>query len=476
MTPAAHNRLGGAPAPVYTGGDDRAADDMTEDQQLLRRYVEAGAEDAFAALVHRHLDLVYSAALRQLNGDAHLARDAAQQVFVDLARKAHSLVDRPVLAGWLFTGTRFAAAKLVRREQRRRAREQEAHDMNELTREDAQPVDWARVRPVLDDALGELSDPERDAILLRFFESRAFADIGARLGVAENAARMRVERALDKLHALLRRKGVTSSAAALAAALGSQGVVAAPAGLAAVITTAAVGAGSAVATWFGLTKLQVAASLAVAAAGLGGVAVQEHARRALDRELAGLRAETAGIADLRELTHVLARELDEVRQLRTDDAALGQLRDEALELRRRLAASAPRPDAATNRRPAAGGTRETLDLSKLDRLPAVVHREPPKYPADMLAAGIAGEVLVRLVVDANGQVRDAFPAKSTRPEFELAAIEGVKQWTFDPGLKTGRTVSTRMEVPISFVPGTDAPGGRGIAVGELKAVDNADWF
>src|SRR4051812_24512782 len=207
---------------------------MTDDAELLRRYAEEAADDAFAELVRRHVNLVYSAALRQLNGDAHLAADATQLVFTDLARKAGKLAGHRVLAGWLFTSTRFATAKLVRGERRRQAREQEAQLMQELFQDDsAASLDWQRVRPVLDEALGELNENDREAILLRFFEGRDFAAVGARLNIADNTARMRVERALDKLRTLLERRGVTSTSAALATVLANQAVLAAPVGLAA---------------------------------------------------------------------------------------------------------------------------------------------------------------------------------------------------------------------------------------------------
>src|SRR5213595_1088127 len=123
---------------------------MLEDAELLRRYSEDRSEEAFAELVRRHVNLVHSAALRQVNGDAHLAADVAQLVFTDLARKAGALAGHRVLAGWLFTSTRFAASKLVRGERRRHSREQEAQLMQELTRDSAAPLDWDRVRPILD--------------------------------------------------------------------------------------------------------------------------------------------------------------------------------------------------------------------------------------------------------------------------------------------------------------------------------------
>ena len=107
--------------------------DDDDDIALLRRYAGENSEAAFAELVRRHVSLVYHAALRQTGGDVTLAEDATQAVFTDLARKAPSLLHRPVITGWLYTSTRFAAAKAKRTERRRQTREQEAHLMHELT-------------------------------------------------------------------------------------------------------------------------------------------------------------------------------------------------------------------------------------------------------------------------------------------------------------------------------------------------------
>lgn len=213
-----------------------------DDAQLLRQYVEAKSEPAFGELVQRHLALVYHAAARQLGADRHLAEDITQAVFILLAEKSRSLLGHPSLAGWLHTTTHFKVARALRAVRRRQLREQAV-----LAMTDDGPAssadEWDRIRPVLDQVLQELNDGDREALLLRFFENRAFAEIGARLRLTEAAAHKRVERALEKLRIRLARRGVTSSAAAFAALLGTHGALAAPAGLAASVTSAVVTSG-----------------------------------------------------------------------------------------------------------------------------------------------------------------------------------------------------------------------------------------
>src|ERR1051325_2816130 len=228
------------------------------DHDLLQRYAQSRCEASFTELVKRYVDLVYSAALRQVGGDAHLAHDVTQSVFIDLARKADALSARTVLAGWLYTSTHYAAAKIVRTEQRWRQREQKANSMRETSDVSAVEPSWEELRPVIDAAMLDLNKDDRDAVLLRYFERRQLGEVGAKLGVSEEAARKRVDRALEKLRGLLARRGVTSASTALIIVLGTHTVTGAPAGMAASIAGAAI-ASTAITTGGTLTILKLMA-------------------------------------------------------------------------------------------------------------------------------------------------------------------------------------------------------------------------
>ncbi|HUA66583.1 MAG TPA: sigma-70 family RNA polymerase sigma factor [Alphaproteobacteria bacterium] len=241
---------------------------MRPDCELLRQFARTNSEDAFAELVKRHLNLVYSAALRQVNGDAHLAKDVAQSVFTDLARKAHSISRRENLSGWLYTSAHFAAAKLVRGENRRRDREETFMRETETINETAGHDDWAKIRSALDEAMHELKESDREAILARYFENRPFAELGAKFGLNENAARMRVERALEKLRSIFARRGIVT-AGALASAISVNAVQVAPANLAAALTTTSLAAAAETGT-FTFIKTMIAAKLKLA---VGAIAV-----------------------------------------------------------------------------------------------------------------------------------------------------------------------------------------------------------
>jgi RNA polymerase sigma factor (sigma-70 family) len=202
---------------------------MIPDAELLQRYMANASNGAFAELMRRHLPLVYQAALRQLNGDAHLAQDVSQEVFTAMARNAPKLVRHPSLSGWLYVTACYAARRLVRKLARQRLREEKAGEPLGLIEAEAH---WGDVREVIDDALLRLNAADREAVLLRFFEGLRFSEISAKLGLSEDGARLRVDRALDKIRRQFTRRGIVTSAAALGAALTTQSRAATPAGLA----------------------------------------------------------------------------------------------------------------------------------------------------------------------------------------------------------------------------------------------------
>ncbi|MBE2214255.1 MAG: sigma-70 family RNA polymerase sigma factor [Opitutaceae bacterium] len=278
---------------------------MVEDSELLHRFAREGDQSAFAELVTRHLDRAYAVALRGVGGDTHLAEDVAQIVFTTLARKAASLIDHPALSAWIHRTTHHVAIDAVRSEARRRAREEKAQVMHGLHDDPARDADWEKLRPDLDAVLAALPERDRIALALRYFEDRAFAEIGRRLSVSEDAARMRVDRALEKMRTRLARRGIACTAAVLGGALTSPGLVAAPSGLAGTVTTTALGASAtglgtgAILSLVSSTKLAtgVAAAIVVVTVGIGilDTANRRHVmatRAATDAErLAALTAE-----------------------------------------------------------------------------------------------------------------------------------------------------------------------------------------
>ncbi len=226
------------------------------DNQLLADYAERRSEAAFAELVRRHVDLVHSAALRLVR-DAHSAQDVTQGVFVALAQNARQLTRHSILSGWLHCTTRNLAANAVRADVRRRGREQEAAAMNELLstepddlsrQSETQADTWEHIAPHLDDALGELSEPDRAALLLRYFERKSAREMAQTLGVTDEAAQKRVSRAVERLREFFAKRGITVGASGLVVVITANAVQAAPVGLAVTISTAAALAGTTITT------------------------------------------------------------------------------------------------------------------------------------------------------------------------------------------------------------------------------------
>jgi len=211
---------------------------MIDDVTLLRQFSQESSQEAFAELVRRHIALVYSAALRCV-GDSHLAEDVTQTVFSGLAQKAASLKIQSSLAGWLYCRARSTAIDVIRSEQRRRHREQQALAITELLTLGPTTSDWDRLRPELEDAIEELKESDRDVVLLRFFEHQSFSEIGALFNISEDTAQKRADRALEKMRGVFARRGITSTTAALAGLLANQAVATVPAGLSTAVATAA---------------------------------------------------------------------------------------------------------------------------------------------------------------------------------------------------------------------------------------------
>src|SRR5437016_2673893 len=178
-----------------------------DDWKLLRDYVERNSEGAFRDLVDRYLALVRSVALRQVN-DTQLAEEIVQAVFILLARRAGGFRRNIVLPGWLFRTTRFVATRALRGERRRQRREQEAIHMQQLSSHDDA---WRNIAPVLDEALEQLGETDRNAVILRFFQEQNSRSIGQALGLSEPAVKKRVARALDKLRVIFARRGLKIS-------------------------------------------------------------------------------------------------------------------------------------------------------------------------------------------------------------------------------------------------------------------------
>ena len=309
------------------------------DAQLLRDYAAHGSEPAFVGIVARHTDLVYSAAWRQ-TGSPELAREIAQTVFADLARKARALAvgltPDASLIGWLYRSTRYEVLTVLRDERRRQAHQRLVMEHFNPTADPA--PDWQQIAPVLDEAMAELGDADREAVLLRYFQNHDFHAVGRALGVSDDAAQKRVSRAVERLRESLAQRGVTLGAQGLVVVLAANAVQAAPAGLSAALAAAALGgttvlttATATVGKAIAMTTTQKVLVTAALAAAVGTGIYEAREASTLRAEVETLRQQSIG--QIQQLTGERDDSLRQLAALRADRERLARDAADLMKLR-----------------------------------------------------------------------------------------------------------------------------------------------
>ena len=334
-------------------GDDILVNMSSGDLELLKEFARAGSQDAFAELVRRHLDLVYSTALRQIRSP-ELAQEITQSVFTDLARSASNLKPDTILTAWLYKVARRTAVDIIRRESRRQARERLAVEIAAMNTS----ADWSQMEPLLEDAMDGLEEKDRAAILLRYFENRSLREVGQALGISDDAAQKRVSRAVERMRETFSSNGVTVAATGIVVAISANAVQAAPAGMVSTIATAAalfssshapvaliatktiamttiqkITAAAALATLVG-TGLYHARQVSFLRSQIQNLLQQQAPLQEQIRQLAGQRDEaTNKLANVQEEINQLQKEAAEVPKLRGEIVKLGRDSRELAQLR-----------------------------------------------------------------------------------------------------------------------------------------------
>ena len=323
---------------------------MTSDLDLLRQFARENSQDAFTALVNRHLNLVYSAALRQVRSP-QLAEEISQSAFADLARNVGKLKADTVLTAWLYAVTRRTAIDVIRKESRRQLREQIAVEMNDMN---ATANEWTQIEPLLDDALAALDETDRAAILLRYFENKSLREVGESLKISDDAAQKRVSRAVEKLREFFSKQKIAVGASGLAVLISANAVQSAPMGLALTITNASLAAAGTTLTFMKIataTKLKFALGAIVVAGAITDFVVQQQNQtklrgenESLQQQIGQLQADNAGlsnrIATIGEANQLPAEQFDELLKLRGEVGVLQRQLGEFAEKNRVMMADA----------------------------------------------------------------------------------------------------------------------------------------
>jgi RNA polymerase sigma factor (sigma-70 family) len=279
----------------------------TSDSELLQQFARDRSEEAFAILVKRHVDLVYSAAFRLVHS-SQLAEEVAQSVFVDLSRNADKLKPDTILTAWLYRVTHRTSVDVIRNESRRQVREKISVELADMKSPDAH---WKEIEPLLEEAMEALEEDDRTSILLRYFENKSLREVGETFGISDDTAQKRVSRAVERLREFFSKRGVAIGATSLVI-LSANAVQAAPGSLAvtisAVATTTVQTSTALAAKTIAMTTLQktfITATLLAAVA----TGVYELNLASTLREQNQLLARR--VASLRNLTEQLQRERDQ---------------------------------------------------------------------------------------------------------------------------------------------------------------------
>jgi RNA polymerase sigma factor (sigma-70 family) len=401
---------------------------MTSDLDLLGQFAREKSQDAFTALVNRHVNLVYSAALRQVHAP-QLAEEIAQSVFADLARNADKLKPNTILTAWLYQVARRTAIDVIRKESRRQLREQIAVEMNDMN---ATSAEWIQIEPLLDDAMAALDETDRAAILLRYFENKNLREVGEALGTSDDAAQKRVRRAVEKLREFFSKRNVTIGASGLAVVISANAIQAAPLGLAVTISTATVLAGTAVSTstiivatkTIAMTTLQktlITTTLAiVAGAGIyeasqasklrGQVQMLQQQQSPLADQILQLQHERDGA------TNQLAALADELARLKKNPSEVLKLRGEVGVLRQEKAAAGSQ--SALNKITANTETRKALRDQQKMGMSAIYAELANRLKLTSDQTGQLNDLLADHVMDSIDLITQTLHDKSSRNEID----------------------------------------------------------